>query len=235
MHLVKEIKNYGSTKISIIRDNGIFYIKKELIIDKYPFRELFNQEIKITKLLNHKNIISIKEIQNNYFIMEYGDLGDLKELLKTKTDRVISKREYYLSRIFEGVKYMHSVNIIHNDLKLSNIFITKNDKVKIGDFGLSCIKGSKFFEKLPDYIFKGTFSLNRRNNDQTSNKKGDIYSLGLMLFELYTFKDPVFNDLNPNLIEDKIIQELFIEMTSETPPSIEYIIHKFKNGKKNIF
>ncbi len=235
MYVVKEIKNHGSTKVSIIRDKGNFYIKKELTIDKYPFRELFNQEIKMTKSLNHKNIISIKEVQDNYFTMEYGDLGDLKELLKTKTDRVISKREYYLSRILEGIQYMHTRNVIHNDLKLSNIFITKNDKVKIGDFGLSCIEGSKFFEKLPSYIFKGTFSLNKKDNNQTSNKEGDIYSLGVMLFELYTLKDPAFNNLDPNLIENKKNQELFMDMISESPPTITQIIKRFKDGKKNIF
>jgi len=235
MHIVKEIKNYGSTKISIVRDSGSFFIKKELILDSFPFRELFEQEIKIMNSLNHKNIIAIKEVHNNYFIMEYGDLGDLKDLLSNKTERVISKREYFISRIFEGIEYLHSMDIIHNDLKLSNVFVTKDNKVKIGDFGLSCILGSDFFKKLPDFIFKGTYSLNKKGNSQNSDKSDDIYSLGVMLFELYTLKDPSFNELNPDLIEDDNIRELFIDMISDTPPVINTVINKFKNGKKNIF
>jgi serine/threonine protein kinase len=235
VNIIKEIKNYGSTKISIIRQDGIFLVKKELLFDAYPFKELFNQEIKIMESLEHKNIVSIKETSDNYFIMEYCDLGDLKSLIDKQMNRVISKREYFISRILEGVQYLHSKNIIHNDLKLSNIFITKDDKVKVGDFGLSCFLGSDFFKKLPDYIFKGTYSLNRKDNSQNLSKSNDIYSLGVMIFELYTFKDPSFNDLNPELIEDAHIKELLINILSDTPPDINDIITQFKNGKKNIF
>jgi len=235
MYIVNEIKNYGSTSISVVRYNGSFLIKKELILDDYPFRELFNQEIKIMKLLDHKNIIALKEDNEKFFILEYGDLGDLKSLLMKQPERIESKREYFMSRILEGVEYLHSQNIIHNDLKLSNIFITKDNKVKIGDFGLSCIENSKFFETLPDYIFKGTYSLNKKDNNEASSKNDDIYSLGVMLFELYTFKDPSFSTLSPKHIEDDKIKDLFIKMISLNPPGIKDIIKEFKDGKKNIF
>jgi len=235
MYIVNEIKNYGSTNISVVKHNGEFLIKKELILDDYPFRELFNQEIEIMKILNHKNIVSLKEYNEKYFLLEYGDLGDLKELMTKQPGRVELKREYFMSRILEGVKYLHSKNIIHNDLKLSNIFITKDNKVKIGDFGLSCVKNSDFFKNLPDYIFKGTYSLNKKDNTQTSREADDIYSLGVILFELYTFKDPSFSVLSPEFIENDNIRSLFTKMISDLPPTIEEILIQFKNGRKNIF
>jgi len=237
MHVVKELKNYGFTSVSIIRKDGSFYIKKELISDNPYYEKLFKNEIAVMKVLNHKNIVSLIEVdkEEKFFLLGYCELGDLKEYMNKNKLKFLKKRDYFTLKIMEGIEYIHSLNLVHNDLKLSNIFLAKSGKLKIGDFGLSAYENSDFFSDFPPYIFKGTYSLNRKSNNDKISKKDDIYALGVIIFELYSFKDPAFNDLNKNLIEDDYIKNLFSDLISDSSLSISDIITDFKKHKKNIF
>ena len=93
-----------------------------------------------------------------------------------------------------GVKYLHEHNIIHRDLKTSNIYLGEGDKIVIGDFGISKIFNnnqsmSRTFIGTPYYMSPEMLG------QQEYDKKADIWSLGCVLYELLTFKTP-FNGYN---------------------------------------
>ena len=118
---------------------------------------------------------------------------------RRKTSKMDWKENfYYFQQILEGIKHLHEQNIIHWDLKPSNIFIDSKNVLKIGDFGLAIDQAGKRDEK-PSSKKKGhwdnqsmlsikvgtPFYLSpEQQQEKQYDEKVDIYSLGLILFEL---------------------------------------------------
>ena len=116
--------------------------------DGFPITAL--REIKILKLLNHKNIIKLKEIivskpseRNDYrgktfLVFEYME-HDFGGLIRNEYDFNFPEIKCILYQIIEGVNYLHEQNIVHRDLKVANILLNNKGEVKIADFGLARI------------------------------------------------------------------------------------------------
>ena len=122
--------------------------------------------------------------------MEYYEILNLEYFIKKYNDnkKLIPKDLVYIiiSNICIGLKEMHQKNIIHRDLKPQNIFITKDDKIKIGDFGLS-----RQLESDDDNYsdsFNGTMDYAPLKDIEEGklNKKFDMYCLGCIFYELCT-------------------------------------------------
>ncbi len=101
-----------------------------------------------------------------------------------------------LRGILEGLAYIHQKKIIHRDLKPANIFLTENNKVKIGDFGLAIAEDrsvnvsldSAGFDPLSDKtkaVGTGFYRAPEQLKSHKYNEKADIYSLGIIMFELF--------------------------------------------------
>ncbi len=203
------LKDYGYTKISLNRENGVFFIKKELTQDGDDFIKLFENERYFSTKFNHKNIISCYEAGDNFLVLEYAEYKDLFGIISKMPHMLKEYRDKWILELISGISYLHSHNIVHNDLKTSNIFITKNKTLKIGDFGLTQYEGSDFFKQLKIPIFQGTYSINKTTNlSMIPDKKSDLYALGVVLFEMFTGKNPQFTDVSPSLIENSEISEL---------------------------
>ena len=102
-------------------------------------------EVNLLKNLDHPNIVAYKQsyftLEQLIIIMEYCEVGDLTYHIKRKTK---NKESFSESQIFGffiqiclALEYVHGRRIIHRDLKAQNIFLTGNDTVKLGDFGIS--------------------------------------------------------------------------------------------------
>lgn len=114
-------------------------MSKRLLTDKPYDRFVFN-EINIHKRLQHRHIVqfidTFNDTYNIYIIQSYCGQMSLKEL---QAQRKIAQSEvkHFMVQIFCGIRYMHSVGVIHRDLKLGNILLNEINEVKIGDFGLA--------------------------------------------------------------------------------------------------
>ena len=132
-----------------------------------------------------------------HLITEYAERGDLSKMikrLKTKNRYLIEDTiKRYLFQICLGIQYLHNNNVIHRDIKSANIFLTKDNDIKLGDVGIvKILKSTNNFAYTnigTPYYMSPELYKNRRYNSKT-----DIWSIGVVLYELMTFKLPYNSD-----------------------------------------
>ncbi len=124
--------------------------------------------------------------------MEYVEGGNLKDKIEEK--KVIEENKIidWFIEICEGIKYIHNKKIIHRNLKPNNIFLTKDNHIKIGDFGISNIL---YNESQPKTKIRNAFYLSPEiMNGQSYDYKSDIWNLGIIIYELTQIKHPFNGD-----------------------------------------
>ncbi|XP_057859089.2 serine/threonine-protein kinase ppk1 isoform X2 [Cryptomeria japonica] len=164
--------------------------------------DAFRKEVALMKKLRHPNILlfmgAVTSSERLCIVTEFLPRGSLFRLLQRNTPGMDWKRRVRMALdIARGMNYLHHLNppIVHRDLKSSNLLVDKNWTVKVGDFGLSRLKNSTF---LTAKSGKGTpqWMAPEILRNEPSNEKSDIYSFGVVLWELATEKIP-WGDLNP--------------------------------------
>jgi len=185
------------------KTNDIVAIK---MINKLQFpsekNDLIDKEIMILKSLNHPNIIriiDIKKTQNNiYLIFEYCQMGDLESYIKkcyynpaTKKARVPENvAQKIIIQLSEAFKLMSEKNIVHRDLKLANILVSKDFIIKLADFGFA-----KFVENnllLQSYCGTPITMAPEILKRKQYNQKCDIWSLGIIIYRMLFGEYPFF-------------------------------------------
>ena len=146
--------------------------------------------------------------QSNYFylVLEYCEGGNLKDKIEKKAKYSNETIIQWSKEILLGIDYLHSNNIIHRDIKPENILL-KKDQIKIGDLG--SVKNlnesvARSFVGTPLYMSPEMirFKENKRINITT---KTDIWSIGLVIYELLTFKR-LFKQTNSKKLMDEILE-----------------------------
>lgn len=161
----------------------------------------FRQEVSLMKKLRHPNVIlfmgAVTSPQRLCIVTEFLPRGSLFRLLQRNTTRLDWRRRVHMALdIARGMNYLHHCNppIIHRDLKSSNLLVDKNWTVKVGDFGLSRLKRETY---LTTKTGKGTpqWMAPEVLRNEPSDEKSDVYSYGVILWEIATEKIP-WDNLN---------------------------------------
>ena len=207
-----------------LQDNSQCVIKQIILdnLDEDEIQETFN-EVKILKRLDHSNIIKFKDVftgtkpKNTLNIVtEYADGGDLNQKIKKQKEKKspLTEQEIinYLTQICLALNHIHKKKIIHRDLKSGNIFLTKSGLVKLGDFGIA--KGFKnTWEKAKTKVGTPYYLSPEIINSMPYDSKSDIWALGVLLYEMMTFKMP-FNANSLPSLSLKIIRGYY-----QSPPT----------------
>ncbi|KAL2459329.1 PAS domain-containing protein tyrosine kinase family protein [Forsythia ovata] len=161
----------------------------------------FRQEVSLMKRLRHPNILlfmgAVTSPERLCIVTEFLPRGSLFRLLQRNTSKIDWRRRIHMALdIARGMNYLHHFNppIVHRDLKSSNLLVDKNWAVKVGDFGLSRLKHETY---LTTKTGKGTpqWMAPEVLRNEPSDEKADVYSYGVILWEIVTQKIP-WDNLN---------------------------------------
>jgi CRP-like cAMP-binding protein len=179
---------YSGIHASLSMPVTIKMMKHDLAMNP-DFLKSFKNEARIIAKLRHENIVQVYDIEERYrtvFIIMERLTGTTLDVLLKSVHRLPPQRIVnYLVQICKGLQYAHQHGIVHQDIKPDNIFILPDDKIKILDFGLACPFGSEnFLAGTPFYM----------SPEQVQcfpvDQRSDIYSLGLVVYEMSTGKRP---------------------------------------------
>ena len=174
----------------LIKQNKYFDNEIEMLNDLKSTENQDNQYI--INLINNDtgNVFKKNKVlkEKQYIILEYAPKGTLLDYMKQFKRGL--KKEYakvIFAKILRGVYYCHKKQICHRDLKLENILLDENFSPKIADFGFATYNSDKLTEKkgTPGYVAPEIYT--RKKYD---GYKADIFSLGVILYNLYTGKKP---------------------------------------------
>lgn len=177
--------------------------KKEKYCEDY-----FANEVKILEECNHPNVIRLLDtfISKEEFILvlEPG-IDDLLNHVQNKGPIPENKARSYFQDLVQGLKAIHSNKIVHNDVKLENIVITKDGKAKLIDFGLS----EKLYDSKKTTVMKGTFQYFSPETMmfKPHDTKSDIWSLGVSLFAALTGEFPFEGGQNQYEYSTNVLQK----------------------------
>ena len=186
---------------------AIKIMQKNKIINKEDLIRI-HREIEMLSRLSHPNVIKIYKIQEDikkfYIIMEYCENGELFNRIVEKKRLSEEESAIFYYQLINGLEYIHKNNIVHRDLKPENLLLSKNDILKIIDFGLS--NYSKYNILLGTPCGSPCYASPEMVSGQKYNGfLIDIWSSGIILFAMICGYLP-FEDNNNEILFGKILK-----------------------------
>lgn len=213
------------------RNVAVKVLRGDLAGDE-KFVRRFQREALSASNLYHPNIVSIYDFDewegNYYIVMEYVEGKTLKQLLKRRGALTVTEVIDIMSQLTDGMAHAHDSYIIHRDIKPQNIMILDNGLIKITDFGIAMALNSTQLTQTNSVMGSVHYLPPEQAAGKGSTIRSDIYSMGVLMYELLTGEVPFKGD-NAVEIALKHMKEPFPSIRKkmpEIPQSIENIILK---------
>src|SRR6186713_3108088 len=183
-------------------------------LEEYEAR--FQQEIKAAGRLNHPNIVTIYDVgktdQVAYMAMEFLEGNELKDIIASGTQMPADQVVDIISQVADGLWFAHQQDIVHRDVKPSNIMVMKGGIAKITDFGIARLPNSAVKTMTGLILGSPRYMSPEQVIGKSIDARSDIFSLGVVLYEALTGQAPFDGD-NVNAIMYATVN------TTPAPPS----------------
>ena len=230
---------YLAHDIILDRDVAVKILRGDLANDE-KFVRRFQREALAASSLSHPNIVEVYDVGEDdgkyYIVMEYVEGKTLKDLVKRRGGLSIPEVIDIMLQLTSGLAVAHEAYIIHRDIKPQNIMILDNGLVKITDFGIAMAVNSTGLTQTNSVMGSVHYLPPEQACGKGSTIKSDIYSLGILMFELLTGRVP-YRGENAVEIALKHMKEPLPSVrkfNEDIPQSIENIIlHATAKNPKN--
>ena len=213
------------------RNVAVKILRGDLATDE-KFVRRFQREAISASSLTHSNIVEMYDVGeedgNYYIVMEYVDGKTLKSLIKKRGKLTLSESLDIMLQLTSAIACAHDSYIIHRDIKPQNVMILDDGRVKITDFGIAIASNAVELTQTNSVMGSVHYLPPEQANGKGSTIKSDIYSLGILMYELLIGKVP-FRGENAVEIALKQLKEPIPSVCSQIenlPQSVENIILK---------
>lgn len=222
------IEQIGSGGMSIVykaKDRKLgrvvtFKVLRAEYVKDIDFIKRFDVEARAAASLSHPNIVNVYDVGHdglvNYIVMEYVDGVTLKEIIKRRAPFSNDETLGVAIQIASALEHAHKNNIVHRDIKPQNILVTANGVVKVTDFGIAKAASAKTITVANNTMGSVHYFSPEQAKGGYVTFKSDIYSLGLVMFEMATGQLPFDGD-TPVAIAIKQINEFLPDMKEFNP------------------
>lgn len=211
-------------------------ILKDEFLDDDEFIRKFKRESQAAASLSHPNIVNIYDVgveedglkNIHYIVMEYISGKNLKEIIKEKGAFSLDDTINYSLQIAEALQNAHRNHIVHRDIKPQNIMLTSDKRIKVTDFGIARAATSSTVTTSSDVLGSVHYFSPEQARGGYTDEKSDIYSLGIVMYEMITGKLPYDGD-SAISVALKHVQEDIVpprELDKTIPLGLEAIILK---------
>lgn len=212
------------------------YVAVKILKDEFAndtdFIKRFQVEAQAAASLSHPNIVSVYDVGNednfHYIVMELIDGKTLKEVIKEKGKLPWKEAVNIASQIASGLSKAHANHIVHRDIKPHNIIITREGVAKVTDFGIAKAVSNSTINAFGSTVGSVHYFSPEHARGGFTDARSDIYSLGVVLYEMVTGKLP-FDADTPVSVALKHLQEEAVEpveINNEIPLGLNNIIMK---------
>lgn len=206
-------------------------LKREYSSDE-EFLKKFKREATAVASLSDNNIVNVYDVGSdgdiNYIVMEYVQGKSLKEILNEKGKLTTDQALAIAIQIGKALEHAHKNNIIHRDIKPHNVIVTADGVVKVTDFGIAKSSDSATITNSSKVLGSAHYFSPEQAKGNVVDNRTDIYSLGILLYELVTGRVP-FDAESPVSVALKHIQEPPVppkELNENIPDALNKLIMK---------
>ena len=235
--IIKSIGEGGMANVYLANDTildrevAVKVLRGDLSTDE-KFIRRFQREALSVSNLSHPNIVEVYDVGEEdgqyYIVMEYIEGKTLKQLLNKRGALTLPEVIDIMTQLTDGLSHAHEAYIIHRDIKPQNIMIEDNGTVKITDFGIAMAVNATQFTQTNSVMGTVHYLPPEQANGKGATVKSDIYSLGILMYELLTGTVPFKGD-NAVEIALKHMKEKLPSIRKQNPlipQSVENIVIK---------
>ena len=235
--IIKNIGEGGMANVYLAQDTildrkvAVKVLRGDLASDD-KFIRRFQREALSVSNLSHPNIVEVYDVGeedgSHYIVMEYIEGKTLKQLLKKRESLTLTEVIDIMTQLTDGISHAHESYIIHRDIKPQNIMIEDDGRIKITDFGIAMALNATQLTQTNSVMGSVHYLPPEQASGKGATVKSDIYSLGILMYELLTGNVPFKGDNAVEIalkhMKDKIPS--IRKQDPSIPQSVENIILK---------
>lgn len=201
--IVKSIGEGGMANVYLAEDKilerkvAVKVLRGDLSADD-KFIRRFEREAQSVSNLSHPNIVEVYDVgvedNNHYIVMEYIEGKTLKQLLKKRETLTLTEVIDIMTQLTDGIAHAHESYIVHRDIKPQNVMIEDNGLIKITDFGIAMALNATQLTQTNSVMGSVHYLPPEQASGKGATIKSDIYSLGILMYELLTGNVPFKGD-----------------------------------------
>ncbi|HVM02866.1 MAG TPA: protein kinase, partial [Acidimicrobiales bacterium] len=234
--ILRQVARGGMAEVYLARDQlldrrvALKVLFPELSVDR-SFVERFRREAQSAANLSHPNIVSVYdwgEEDDTYFIvMEYIDGRPLSALLRAQGPLLADRAASIGADVAAALAFAHRNGVVHRDVKPGNVLLDANDHVKVTDFGIArAANSTENLTQTGAVMGTATYFSPEQAQGYGVDRRSDVYSLGVVLYEMVTGRPPFAGD-NPLTIAYKHVREAPVpprQINPAIPAAFEAIV-----------